>query len=111
MMVFYYSTLDLEAFVRLTLDELDNLFLDPQYTPIDAPIVLAEVINHRYSQPVGSGSNPARFVELYGGREVFISFTEPDPVTARSDYYYNSRHNRLYKRLQTIPKPVWKVIS
>jgi hypothetical protein len=75
------------------------------------PIMLAEILNHRYAHPVGTGSNPIRFVELYGGREVLISAIEPDPATARSNYYYNSRHNRLYKRLMTKPKPVWKVIS
>jgi hypothetical protein len=81
------------------------------YQDPDAPIVLADIINRRYAMPVGTGSNPARYAELFGAREVPISFIEPDPVTFRSDYYYNSRHNRLYKRLRTEPKPVWKVIS
>lgn len=46
------------------------------------------------------GYNPHRFVELYGGEMVPISNYEPDPSTFRNLYYYNSRMNRLFKRIE-----------
>ena len=50
----------------------------------------------------GIGYNPHRFVELFGGEMVPVSNYEPDPQTFRSDYYYNSRVNKLYKRLRIV---------
>lgn len=44
------------------------------------------------------GGNPTSFVELTGGEPVEYSFYEPDPTTARYEYYYNTRLNTLYKK-------------
>lgn len=47
------------------------------------------------------GGNPTRFVELTGGEDIEYSFYEPDPVTCRSPYWYDTRNNILYKRMTT----------
>lgn len=70
---------------------------------------LADILSKRANQPLG-GSNPIRFIELYGAQEVLISFYEPDPATTRVNFYYNSRRNKLYQKLNTKPVPVWKQI-
>lgn len=57
------------------------------------------------------GGNPHQFIELYGGEIVECYFHEPDPQTYREDYYYNSRLNRLFKKVQTETVPYWKGIS
>ena len=60
------------------------------------------------------GYNPHRFVELLGGDMVPMSNYEPDPQTFRGDYYYNTRYNKLYKKLTrgvATQQTYWKVIS
>jgi hypothetical protein len=47
-----------------------------------------------------TGYDPTRFVELFGGELAFVSNYEPDPQTFRAEYYYNSRINRLFKRIK-----------
>jgi len=60
----------------------------------------------------GVGYNPTRFVELYGAEMVPMSRVEPDPNTFRSEYYYNTRQNALYRKLPTDDsKVVWKRIG
>lgn len=55
---------------------------------------------------VGAGGfNPLQFIELYGGVMVDIQNYEPDPVTHRYDYYYNSRLNQLFKRHFKVNEP------
>lgn len=48
------------------------------------------------------GGNPSRFIELAGGKEVPTSWFEPSAKTFRSDYYYNTRVNKLYKKTKVI---------
>lgn len=64
-----------------------------------------------------TGGNPTRFVELVDGEEVSNSFYEPDAETFRSPYYYNTRQNKLYKRV-VMTNPVnqrtshyWQLVS
>jgi hypothetical protein len=64
------------------------------------------------------GFNPWRFVELYGGEVIEPTAFEPDPVTYRSSYYYNTTTNRLYMKIITTNKPMegiirahWKAVS
>ena len=58
---------------------------------------------------ITTGGNPLNFIELYDGTLVDISLNEPDPNTHRGDYYYNSRLNKLYRKLLTKEnKYVWK---
>jgi len=54
---------------------------------------------------------PLGFLKLFGANEVLVTFSEPDPATARSDWYYNSRENRLYKKLTLGSRMVWKNVT
>jgi hypothetical protein len=49
---------------------------------------------------LGGGSNPHRFIELYGGTEVPLASEEPDALTFRSEYYYDTTLNRLFKKIR-----------
>lgn len=71
--------------------------------------VLETVASTRYDYPLGGG-NPARFIELVGGRFVPIMFYPPDPITFRDEFYYNARLNRLFKKIGSKPNPVWKIV-
>jgi hypothetical protein len=71
--------------------------------------VLSDIISRQISHPVGGG-NPHIFAELVGAAQIPMSFYEPDPSTFRYEYYYNTRQNRLYKKINVDPKPVWKII-
>jgi hypothetical protein len=46
----------------------------------------------------GIGGMPLNFIERLGANMVTVSFSEPDPLSSRTEYYYNSRQNTLYKR-------------
>jgi len=70
---------------------------------------LSDIISKRNLHPLGGG-NPHRFVELVGGKFAEQLHYEPDPETFRDQFYYNTRLNRLYKKLKTKPKPVWKSV-
>jgi hypothetical protein len=65
----------------------------------------------------GVGGNPARFVELVGGKEVLYTFLEPDAETTRETHWYDTRQNVLYKRvIATNPRTgkiskFWKAVS
>jgi len=61
----------------------------------------------RSEQPIGGG-NPPRFLELAGAKFVTESFYEPDPITFRDQFYYNARINKLFKKINSKPNPVWK---
>ncbi len=73
---------------------------------------LEEVLEKRGT--VTPGYNPHRFAELYGASMVPIMNYEPDAQTFRNEYYYNSRHNRLYKKLMRTGRQTqyfWKPVS
>lgn len=76
---------------------------------------LSDLSLHRGSP--GVGGNPHRFVELVGGEEIHYSFYEPDPETWRTEYFYNTRINVLYKKVTAvcpctgIRSSHWKAIS
>lgn len=72
--------------------------------------VLDDIIRNRGRSTVGH--NPTRFIELYGAEIVPIQFYAPDPVSFRSEYYYNSRQNVLFRKLNTSDgRIVWKRIG
>jgi len=56
-----------------------------------------------------------RYLELFGATIIEPIEFEPDPNTHRSDYYYNSSNNVLYKRVSQIVDNFkvshWKPIS
>ena len=58
-----------------------------------------------------AGGNPFNFVELFGGLMIEMSYYEPDPNTLRSNYYYNTRMNRLFYKIKTGEVYTWKQIS
>lgn len=70
---------------------------------------LSETIRRRDLHPIGGG-NPIQFIELEGGKMVQQIYYEPDPTTFRDQFYYNARLNLLFKKLNTKPVPVWKIV-
>lgn len=46
----------------------------------------------------GVGGMPLRFIEKLGAEMINVTFSEPDALSSRTEYYYNSRQNVLYKR-------------
>lgn len=46
----------------------------------------------------GVGGMPLNFIERLGAEMISVSFSEPDALSNRTEYYYNSRRNVLYKR-------------
>jgi hypothetical protein len=67
------------------------------------------IFTKRDLHPIGGG-NPLRWIELKGGRFVPEQYWPPNPVTFRSECYYNTRLNQLFKRIKTLPVPVWKLV-
>jgi len=72
----------------------------------------------RYRGNPSPGGLPLTMVEMLGGKPVPFSNTVPDANTFRDEYYYNSRQNILYKKMDapaigcTINAfKVWKAIS
>ena len=61
----------------------------------------------RYSFP-GFSHN---FIELFHGKPVELLIFEPDPNTYRDGFYYNSRENRLFKKMRAGNLLVWKDVS
>ena len=55
--------------------------------------------------------NPNRFMELFGNEFIPMQYYEPDPITFRDDFYYNTRSNVLYKKVNTSTIPFWKAIG
>ena len=68
-----------------------------------------DLTQHRGNPSIGG--NPHRFVELFGGEIVEMTFIEPDPQTFRGDFYYNTRFNQLFKKIKVGDAPFWKRIS
>ena len=75
-----------------------------------SPVVLNEILAARGL--ISAGYNSLRMaVELNGGNMVEVTNFEPDPCTHRSEYYYNSGQNRLYRRIFTDNRPAEGVIA
>jgi hypothetical protein len=93
----YLSTLTLAQLTALGLEELAFLLLnDPESTnTLNSTTTSLPTRRGR----LGGGGNPSRFIELTGGEEVPMIYYEPDAKTARSSYYYNTRLNKLFKRI------------
>jgi hypothetical protein len=77
--------------------------------PEGSGLAFATTLANRDLHPIGGG-NPTRYVELAGGKFVQQVYYEPDPITFRDQFYYNARQNRLFKKLNTKPTPVWKIV-
>ena len=95
----------------------------PHYADVvtAAQITLGDLMVRR--QPLaaggsGGGGDAHRLIELYGGELVPCLHYEPDPLTFRSDYYYHSGLNVLYRKILTTDHPeqgivrgYWKQVS
>ncbi len=92
-----YNVLNLDDFGALGLIDYTELILDPISNPDPST---TDILQRIFSRRPAPGYNCNRFVERVGGEEVPISFYEPDPETARNNYYYNSRRNVLYMRIK-----------
>ena len=64
------------------------------------------------------GGLPLTVMEIVGGTPVPMSNVDVDPMTFRSEYYYNTRRNILYRKITTSEvgcpanvNKVWKAIS
>ena len=66
--------------------------------------ILEDIVKYRGNITVGG--NPIRFVELVGGKEVPLLSHQPDPITFREKYYYNTRLNALFLKVETLVPPV-----
>lgn len=52
------------------------------------------------------------FIEFFGGQPVSFSQYDPDPNTHRESFYYNTRENRLFKKVKASDgQYVWKDVS
>lgn len=72
---------------------------------------LEDIINKRNQLVNYAGGNSYWFVERIYGKMVEVTAFEPSPNTCRSNYYYNSAVNALYKKLKLDGVYVWKKIS
>ena len=59
---------------------------------------LADLVARRGNVTIG-GNPPEMIAELYGGEMVPLLAFEPDAVTCRKPYYYNTVINCLYKKV------------
>lgn len=88
----------------------DSIELAEELISVDPAPDSGETILFKRNRFEIGGGNPQRYMELAGAAQVPMSFNEPDPRTFRSQFYYNTRMNRLYKKLNTKPWPVWKLV-
>ena len=65
---------------------------------------IQDILLRRGRSTVG-GQSVGMAIELSGGKLVPIQHYEPDPITSHDEYYYNSTHNVLYKRVFSVNKP------
>ena len=72
---------------------------------------LADLFERRAKGTNEPGGNPHRFIELFKGMEVPVQFFEPDANSFRDDYYYNSRENKLKKKVKNGQLYAWKSIN
>jgi hypothetical protein len=92
---------------KIIADEVE--LLSSVITSESSAQLLSNVISHRASEALGGGL-PLQFMELRGAHFVDQLFYEPDPVTFRSQFYYNTRINKLFKKINSRPRPVWKQV-
>jgi hypothetical protein len=86
--------------------------IPPPPPPEPLPVIgdfIGEVISRR-GTPRGQGFSH-NFVELFGGMPVILTPHEPDPNTFREGFYYNTRENRLFKKLRLGNQFVWKPVD
>lgn len=72
----------------------------------------------KYRSNPSPGGLPLIMVERLGGKPVPLSNVDVDPMTFREEYYYNTRRNILYRKVDAPAtgcpsnvNKVWKPIS
>jgi hypothetical protein len=93
--------------MKIDFDGMSEIFTILQ--PDGAGRGLATTLGIR-NQHAAGGGNPVRYTELRGAKFVEQLYYEPDPITFRDQFYYNVRLNQLFKKIKTVPAPVWKVV-
>ena len=75
--------------------------------------ILDEIVQYRGNP--STGFNPLSWITYADGVPVEILIAEPDPLTFKQNYYYNSRINILFKKVfANGPKSshyIWKRVS
>jgi hypothetical protein len=71
--------------------------------------IFEEIIAARGAPSVGG--NALTYLGLGGADIIEQLWYEPDPLTFRGDYYYNTKTNQLFKKIKVGPVPYWKTIS
>lgn len=111
-MALTYRTLTLNELIALGVPDLVTLPIDPPPPPNS----FLEDLTQRRGR-LFAGGNPSRFVELVDGVEVPMIWYEPDAKTSRLPYYYNTRINKLFKRIKSV-NPIskksgffWQLVS
>jgi len=82
--------------------------------PRPQPVVLQEInaIRNNARPEIGSTDIPLSMAErLFGVEAIQILSVEPDPRYFSGDYYYNSKINKLYRKISTTPVPVWRPVG
>ena len=69
-----------------------------------------EIFAHRGKSTSFSGVSH-NFITLFGGKPTELIFYEPDPNTYRDNFYYNTRENRLFKKMKAGDLFVWKDVG
>ena len=73
----------------------------------DTPDIFDDLSRIRDQDP-RSGGLPLSLLKHIDDNKVVVQFYEPDPLSSRTDYYYNARENVLYKRKKiNNTKAVW----
>lgn len=68
-----------------------------------------EIFNNRNNSLLGG--NPHSFVKLLNGQIITYLYYEPDPNTFRSEYYYNTRLNKIFKKIKKSYGYDWQNIT
>jgi hypothetical protein len=77
---------------------------------MEATDFLTELLTKRGVPSIGGFSY--HFLERLGANNIAISFYNIDPLTSRTEHYYNARTNTLYrKKLLSKNYAVWEQIS
>lgn len=75
---------------------------------------MADPIDEIFAKRAKSLSFPGfshNFITLFKGKPVELLTFEPDPNTYRDGFYYNSRENRLFKKMKAGSLFVWKDVT
>lgn len=73
--------------------------------------VLSDILEKRGSPAVGHNSASVLIKLNPTASSVEVLKFEPDPITYRSEYYYNSTDNILYKRVISNKSPARGIIA